>query len=353
LQYWGRSNTHQHWFAIGLRFGQKFFNVAFCSYLHHQYFNWAAVPGRRISNSPTSQSPIVGSNIFAALQYLQIIMERLFYLAILTTFIYSCSPKIGSTITSKQPPLPDTAFVLVLQEQDDFINDGIEIGTIKSGDNGLSNNCSYFEVLDKLKLITRQSGANVIKITEQKSPDNWSSCVRLKATIYKVPNFRIHEKEIYWTADRKLSWEDFKGSPKTISNTNTAAQTYCGFGFQTNQVSTLTKTKIFTTNIFTCNLSWVREDQKSRIDLLEHEQGHFDLCEVYSRQLRKKLIEKKLTVYNINTDANIIFKSVYALYLDRQELYEKETNYGLDRQKQIEWTKKIENEIKDLSSFTQ
>jgi hypothetical protein len=66
LQYWGRSNTHQHWFAIGLRFGQKFFNVAFCSYLHHQYFNWAAVPGGRISNSPTSQSPIVGRNPTAA-----------------------------------------------------------------------------------------------------------------------------------------------------------------------------------------------------------------------------------------------------------------------------------------------
>jgi hypothetical protein len=59
LQYWGRSNTHQHWFAIGLWFGQKFFNLAFCSYLHLQFFNWAAVPGGRISNPPTSQSPIV------------------------------------------------------------------------------------------------------------------------------------------------------------------------------------------------------------------------------------------------------------------------------------------------------
>ncbi len=33
--------------------------------------------------------------------------------------------------------------------------------------------------------------------------------------------------------------------------------------------------------------------------------------------------------------------------------YEKETIYGLNRQKQIDWTKKIENEIKDLGSFTQ
>jgi hypothetical protein len=38
------------------------FNVAFCSYLHLQYFNWAAVPGGRISNPPTSQSPIVACN---------------------------------------------------------------------------------------------------------------------------------------------------------------------------------------------------------------------------------------------------------------------------------------------------
>jgi hypothetical protein len=42
--------------------------LAFCSYLHHQYFNWAAVPGGRISNSPTSQSPIVGGKHIATHQ---------------------------------------------------------------------------------------------------------------------------------------------------------------------------------------------------------------------------------------------------------------------------------------------
>jgi hypothetical protein len=279
-------------------------------------------------------------------------MKTLFHFAFLATLIYSCSPKIGSTITSKQTPLSDTDFVLVLQQQDDFINDGIEIGSIKSGDNGLSTNCTYFEVIDRLKQLARQNGANVIKITEHKMPDRWSSCERLTAKIYRVPNFRKHEKEIEWTANRKLTWEDFKGSPKIISNSNTAAQTYCGFGFQTNYVTILTKAKIFTKNTFTCNLSWVRPDQKDKADLLEHEQGHFDLCEVYTRQLRKKLEEKKLTVLNLNTDANIIFKDVYALYLDRQELYEKETNHGLNRQKQIEWTATMSAELNDLSNYT-
>jgi hypothetical protein len=78
LQYWGRSNTHQQRFAIGLRFGQKFFNVAFCSYLHLQYFNWAAVPGGRFSNPPTSQSPIVSCHTHS-LQMTHNLFETMFF----------------------------------------------------------------------------------------------------------------------------------------------------------------------------------------------------------------------------------------------------------------------------------
>ena len=266
--------------------------------------------------------------------------------------ICSCSPNIGSYILNKQTPLNDNEYILVLQKEDSFNNDGIEIGSIKSGDNGFSSNCSYYEIIDKLKQIARVNGANLIKITEHKSADQWSTCERLKAKIYKVPNFRVHEKEIEWTANRKLTWEDFKGTPKTVTNVNTAALTYCGFGFQTNRVTMFNKTKIFTLNTFTTNLSWVRPDQKYRTDLLEHEQGHFDLCEIYTRQLRKRLEEKKLTAFNLNTDANVIFKEVYAWYLERQEQYEKETEYGLDRKNQIEWTIIISKELNELSIYT-
>lgn len=265
--------------------------------------------------------------------------------------LYSCSPKIGSTIIVQRPALPDTAFVLVLQLQDDFINDGIEIGRIKSGDNGLSKNCSYYEVIDMLKQLARQNGANLIKITAQKHPDQWSTCERLTARIYNVPDFRKHEKEIEWSDTRKLTWEDFKGKEKPVSNPGIAALTYCGFGFQTNYMTLFTKAKIFTTNSFTCMLSWVRSDQKDRVDLLEHEQKHFDLCEVYTRLLRKKLEEKKLTVVNINTDAAILFKEVYALYLDRQELYDKQTNHGLNRQAQVDWGRDIQQELDRLYSY--
>ncbi|MDP4252257.1 MAG: hypothetical protein Q8918_19335 [Bacteroidota bacterium] len=276
--------------------------------------------------------------------------SRWLLLLIFTAIFYSCSPKLASTISSKQPPLPDNAFVLVLQKEDSFTNDGIEIGTIHSGDNGLSANCTYNEVISQLRQMARRNGANLMKITDYKPADQWSSCDRITATIYKVPDFRTHEKEIEWTADRKLTWEDFKGSPKPISNEKSAAQTYCGFGYQTNRVTVFKKAKIFAKNTFDCRLSWVRPDQKSRTDLLEHEQGHFDLCEVFARQLRKKLEEKRLNAMNLN-DAKVVFSDVYAEYLNRQELYENETNFGLNRQKQTEWTARIGIELAGLKVY--
>lgn len=279
-------------------------------------------------------------------------MNLFFGFVFVTIFLISCSPKIGSSITAKQPPLSDTTFVLVLQQEDDFTNDGIEIGTIKSVDNGLSTNCTYYEVIDKLKQLAKQNGANVIKITERIGPHRNETCEKIRAKIYKVPNFRTHEKEIEWSASRKLVWEDFKGNPKPITNPNVAAQTYCGFSFQTNYISVYTKAKIFTRNTFTCDLSWVLADRKNQPGLLQHEQSHFDLCEVYARKLRQKLEEKKLTVFNINTDANIIFKTVAAQYLDRQEMYDKETAHGLNQQKQKEWTTEIAKELAALNNYS-
>jgi hypothetical protein len=56
LQYWGRSNTHQHWFAIGLRFGQKFFNHLLYFFLYIR-FSIGSGSGRKIFKSPNIAKP--------------------------------------------------------------------------------------------------------------------------------------------------------------------------------------------------------------------------------------------------------------------------------------------------------
>ncbi len=263
----------------------------------------------------------------------------------------SCAPKLKSTITNPQENLASNDFVLVLDIQDPFENDGIKVGTIKASDNGFSSNCSYYEVLELLKGMARENGANVMKITEHKSPGLKSTCDRITADIFRVPDFRKHEQEIQWSSDRKLSWVDFKGTPMIVSNSNVGAESFCGFGFQSNYVTAFTKTKIFVNATFDCHLSWVREDQKHNDKLLKHEQFHFNLSEVYARKLRKRFSEAHLNAGNINTEANTIFKQVYVKYLTRQELYDAETNYGLDKGKQKEWQFNIRQELLSLRAF--
>ncbi|MBC7687631.1 MAG: hypothetical protein H7211_05575 [Aquabacterium sp.] len=69
----------------------------------------------------------------------------------LSALVYSCAQKISILVILKQLPLAPGQFVLVLQQQDQFINDGIEPGTIIAGNNGFSTNCTYSEVIAPLK----------------------------------------------------------------------------------------------------------------------------------------------------------------------------------------------------------
>jgi hypothetical protein len=257
---------------------------------------------------------------------------------------------IRSKIISKQQPLTENDVVLVFREDEPFDGEGIEIGTVKAGDSGFSSNCSYNEVIEKLLQMARSNGANIIKITERVPPDHWSTCDRISAKIYRVPEFRKYEKEIIWSPGRKLIWDDFKGTPVLYSKDNIAAATNCTFSFESNRVTMFKKVKIYTKTAFDCTLSWVRPDQIGRVDLLEHEQTHFDLCEVYARMLRKRIEEQKVTAFNLY-EANIVFKEVSELYSDRQELYDKETNHGLSREKQIEWTAKVGKELNESSAY--
>jgi hypothetical protein len=103
LQYWGRSNTHQQRFAVGLRFGQKFFNVTFCSYLHLQYFNWAAVSGGRISNPPTSQSPIVVRNPKLKSNNKINMKTKQIFIPLIAIFIFTLTACKKDTITDPDP----------------------------------------------------------------------------------------------------------------------------------------------------------------------------------------------------------------------------------------------------------
>ena len=80
--------------------------------------------------------------------------------------------------------------------------------------------------------------------------------------------------------------------------------------------------------------------------LLEHEQIHFDIAEFFSRKLSKVLVEKVDSVEKFNRDFQILYDKVYQEYIDFQNLFEEETSFGTNIEKQKIWKKRVDNLLK-------
>jgi len=277
-------------------------------------------------------------------------MKQALFLSAALLFIGSCSPKPGSEITSRQTPLKADAAVLVLDDTSTSRITGIEIGRLRSGDNGFSSHCSYTEVIERLKQMARQNGANIIQITEHKKPDSKSSCSRIKATIYKVDDAKAYEKKIEWSADRKLTWQDFKAAP--VTGTDFSAATSVGFSYQSVPGPLFSRIKFVVKNTFNCDLSWVNPRHNKNAYLLSHEQLHFDICEVHARLLRKKFAENKLTIFNVK-QCSAYFNEVFAGYEAQQKLFDEESDHGINEKKQAEWRSKTDAALLELRMYAQ
>ncbi len=246
------------------------------------------------------------------------------------------------------PSIQSNEPIVIITVDQKAPGDGIKVSSINDGE--ISANCSYHEILEIFKIKARKSGANIIKITEHKLPVSGNSCDRMKADLYKVEDFRKYETEIHWSRDRKLKWEDFKAIAPPDSFKNIAAITYCGIGYHSNRVLLSAPAKIWVTNIFNCNKSWVRENHKNP-GVLDHEQLHFDLSEIYARKMRKSFQESNLTGESLNSIGNSIFRIYYQEFEENQNLYDLETGNGLIEDKQTEWDKKIRKELKELIKY--
>ena len=149
-----------------------------------------------------------------------------------------------------------------------------------------------------------------------------------------------------WTEHNKLSWNDFKGPPDTMSN-ESAAATCCSIGLQVRN-DTTGHPGIIVSNKFYVNGSWVKDDARIG-SVLAHEQGHFDLCELYTRKLR--LLAGRIDINSPNLKEELT--KTYALFNDeyetRQQAYEQETSHGTIIPEQTRWQVMISEELDNFS----
>ena len=159
-----------------------------------------------------------------------------------------------------------------------------------------------------------------------------------------IYNRGLAQDTINWRPNYKLNWEDFKAKPDSLSEFG--AETRAGIRYELSFSD-----KSFTYNIycyFVKKTSWVRV--KSDYGLI-HEQGHFNIAELFARKLKKKFKDYKFNYTTINKDLLAIFEQNNAERKKMDILYDKETDFSRKHKEQKLWNEKINNDLLKLESY--
>lgn len=150
---------------------------------------------------------------------------------------------------------------------------------------------------------------------------------------------------IYWNDSCKLKWSDFLGEPKPLFEGNTAVS---DVSILVSEVIINNKLDIKVECIFNRDYSWViiKTD-----NLLLHEQNHFDLEEIYARKLRKMVKDLQKSKDLTSSDITSFYNEIILDCNNRNDLYDKETNFSNNIKKQLEWELKIKKELDELSDY--
>lgn len=145
------------------------------------------------------------------------------------------------------------------------------------------------------------------------------------------------EHQFPWSKNRKLTWEDFKGKP--VKSNFAAALTFTDIQINASLIDGQLNVEV--NNYFDSKLSWTKN--KESASLLAHEQLHFDITELYTRKIRKKLkeiiSEEAIRNGTVNKESSKLLKE----WKEFQLQYDSETNHGVLANKQKEWELKVQN----------
>jgi hypothetical protein len=157
---------------------------------------------------------------------------------------------------------------------------------------------------------------------------------------------QIKDEELLdWSASRKLTWSDYKASPDTESDAAASTTSYLAIEYDITSFSFGYKIQ----SRFSKTRSWGLYKTPY---ILSHEQGHFDIAEIFARKLNMNMSEYTFNKRTYQPDLNKIYNDILEEKEKMQNNYDKETNHSINKEKQAEWLKKIATMLEDLQKFS-
>jgi hypothetical protein len=157
---------------------------------------------------------------------------------------------------------------------------------------------------------------------------------------------------IPWSAERPLTWKDFRGTPPVEPGDEGARTAYSLF------YGARCAGKRFEFQVLAAvlpRLSWVTPNVLKNPALsarsLRHEQTHFNLSEVHARRMRKYFAELEQPCSNDEAQLNALAQRFVRAEATAQSSYDQETNYGRTPAKQSEWEAETMRQIEALAAY--
>lgn len=154
----------------------------------------------------------------------------------------------------------------------------------------------------------------------------------------------VSQDTIVWDSATKLTWGDFQG--KIDSNSPYSASTVSGIVYTFRLTGDGYSDSI--TAVFYRSESWVRVRTDAA---LTHEQGHFDITEIFARRLRKRLQAFVPGRGSLGKQLKQLYDEVEGERVTTENLYDAETKHSADAGRQVNWNERIRKELKALEEF--
>jgi hypothetical protein len=156
------------------------------------------------------------------------------------------------------------------------------------------------------------------------------------------------DAKLSWEQERPLTWKDFKGREDNSSPFH--ALTNGSIAYRIANVSG-NEYKFVLEVGFVYKGSWVKKKMKTD-KLLEHEQRHFDIVEIYARIFVKRLEEENVFEgKKFSEKVPKIYKKMTEELNKFQQQYDKETHHSTDEVKQAEWNEKIKLLLEENKAY--
>jgi len=163
-------------------------------------------------------------------------------------------------------------------------------------------------------------------------------------------------KKVYWHERNIITWNDFTQVDKLTNKTDIkingdeAAIISCPINSKGLYYDDDGNLVSEVTTFLNIAESYVINGKQNN-HLLKHEQGHFDISELYARKIRKELSMYKFTKFNIYKMFIKISDRLLKESKRYNDEYDRETNHSINKEKQAEWDKKIAQELAELDDY--